>query len=63
MRRTYKYPSLHRLEERSLLLVTVAEGKGTPDDPVTELTYVCQKYSDGTCSVIGELYQAETDEK
>ena len=53
-----KYPSLHKIERCEVLLVTVAEGKGTPDDPVYELTYVC-RVIDGDYVAIGELYDAK----
>lgn len=58
-----KYPSLHSIRCIDVLLVSVAEGKGTPDDPVREITYVCERCNDTDYNktgykVIGELYDS-----
>lgn len=53
-----KYPSLHNIRCIDVLLVSVAEGKGTPDDPVREITYVCEASDETEYKVIGELYDS-----
>lgn len=51
-----KYPSLHNVRWGEVLFITVAEGKGTHDDPVREITYVCEPSDETEYKVIGELY-------
>ena len=54
-----KYPSLHDIEKCMVLLITVCEGKGTPDDPAREVTYVCRPDDNGEYEMIGELYEPD----
>lgn len=51
-----EYPSLHNIRRGEVLFITIAEGKGTRDDPVREITYVCEASDETEYKVIGELY-------
>ena len=52
-----KYPSLHNIRCIDVLLVSVAEGKGSDGDAIHEVTYVCQAIDNADdYEVIGELY-------
>ena len=53
-----KYPRLHGIVRGEVLFVTIAEGKGTRDDPVREITYVCEPSDETDYKVIGELYDS-----
>ena len=53
-----KYPRLHDICKREVLLITVAEGDGTSGDPIHEVTYVCEPSDETDYKVIGELYDS-----
>lgn len=58
MKRTVKYPRFHQMICSEVFLITIAEGDGSKDNPVHEVTYVAKRRGDDGdgFEVIGELY-------
>lgn len=57
MKSSYEYPRLHGMRSVQVMIITVAEGKGTHDNPIHEVHYVAEHLADGGYEIIGELYE------
>lgn len=56
MKSSMEYPRLHHMRSAQVLIISVAEGNGTYDDPIHEVEYVAEHLDDGGYKIIGELY-------
>lgn len=60
MKSSYEYPRLYGMRSAQVLIITVAEGDGTHDDPIHEVEYIAEHLDDGSYKIIGELYNETT---
>lgn len=57
MKQSREYPRLHCIEAiKEVLVITVVEGDGLPNDPMHEVHYIAEPKDDGGYIIIGELY-------